>query len=345
MNGTWNMSLDLDLYFARVPKRSLDGPYIAAELFIATVSIAGNILVCLAVKRNKKLQTVTNYFLVSLAMADFFVGALAIPCAILTDLGMPFHNLYLCILMLSVIIMLTHTSIFSLLAVAVERYIAILLPLHYQRLMKPWNARLIILVTWVLAFLTGSIPLMGWHKTPPQSSHCFFTCVINLSYMVYFNFFGCVLVPLVIMFVIYAHIFVTVRRQLRRITALQGATPTTAEMPTTATGRVTGLRREMRKATSLFLLLFLFTICWLPLHVVNCFLLLCPRCEVPMPVQLLAILLSHANSAVNPLLYAYRMKAYRQTIKTMFPYCRTTVVEPESTRGDVDTTRKTTATA
>ncbi|XP_041929065.1 adenosine receptor A2a-like [Alosa sapidissima] len=316
MNETQNISMDI--YSAKVPKLYLDGPYIAAELVIATVSTTGNFLVCLAVKLNKRLQTVTNYFLVSLAVADFFVGALAIPCAILTNLGVPYHNLYLCILMLSVLIMLTHTSIFSLLAVAVERYIAILLPLHYQRIMRPCNARLIILVTWVLAFLTGSIPLMGWHKTPPQSSHCFFDCFIDLTYMVYFNFFGCVLVLLVVMFIIYGHIFATVRRQMRRITTLQ----TAGEVPAS---RAASVRREVRKATSLFLLLFLFTVCWVPMHVVNCFLLLCPRCTVPVPIMLMAIILSHANSAFNPLLYAYRMKSYRQTIKSVFRSCRATV--------------------
>lgn len=42
----------------------LKGLYIATELFIAVLAIIGNFLVCLAVTRNKKLRTVTNYFLV-----------------------------------------------------------------------------------------------------------------------------------------------------------------------------------------------------------------------------------------------------------------------------------------
>ena len=43
-------------------------PYIAAELFIAVLSTTGNFLVCLAVIRNKKLRTVTNYFLVGVSL-------------------------------------------------------------------------------------------------------------------------------------------------------------------------------------------------------------------------------------------------------------------------------------
>ncbi|KAL7871566.1 hypothetical protein SRHO_G00065490 [Serrasalmus rhombeus] len=290
-------------------------PYMMAELVIAFLSTVGNLLVCAAVGLNRKLHTVTNYFLVSLAVADICVGALAIPCAILTDIGIPRNNLYLCLLMLSVLIMLTQSSIFSLLAVAVERYVAIFMPLRYQSLMTPRNALLVILVTWVLAFLMGLVPLMGWHKTPPASGYCFFVLVVDMTYMVYFNFFACVLTPLVIMFLIYAQIFVTVKRQVRRIAAERGGVAGGAD-------GAAKIKKEMKTATSLFLVLFLFTICWIPLHIINCFLLLCPACPVPLPLLLTAIILSHANSAVNPFLYAYKMKSFREAFKGIFLCCR-----------------------
>ncbi|XP_051264259.1 adenosine receptor A1-like [Dicentrarchus labrax] len=291
--------------------------YMVAELVIAFFSTVGNLLVCAAVCLNRKLRTVTNYFLVSLAVADICVGTIAIPCAILTDIGLPRHNLYLCLLMLSVLIMFTQSSIFSLLAVAVERYVAIFMPFRYQVLMTPRNAVLVILTTWLLAFLIGLVPLMGWHKTPPDTGYCFFVLVVDMTYMVYFNFFACVLAPLVIMFLIYAQIFVTVKRQVRRITSEQGGRAE-GQMKAAAS-----MRREMKTATSLFLVLFLFTICWIPLHIINCFLLLCPICPVPLELLLTAIILSHANSAVNPFLYAYTMTAFRDTFKAIFLCCRT----------------------
>ncbi|TDH00435.1 hypothetical protein EPR50_G00188240 [Perca flavescens] len=291
--------------------------YMAAELVIAFLSTVGNVLVCAAVGLNRKLHTVTNYFLVSLAVADICVGVIAIPCAILTDIGLPRHNLYLCLLMLSVLIMFTQSSIFSLLAVAVERYVAIFMPFRYQVLMTPRNAVLVILTTWLLAFIIGLVPLMGWYKTPPESGNCFFVLVVDMTYMVYFNFFACVLTPLVIMFLIYAHIFVMVKRQVRRIASEQSGR---GERQTRA---AVSMRREMKTATSLFLVLFLFTICWIPLHIINCFLLLCPHCPVPLELLLTAIILSHANSAVNPFLYAYTMTAFRDTFKAIFMCCGT----------------------
>ncbi|KAM6915025.1 adenosine A2c receptor [Xenentodon cancila] len=289
-------------------------PYMVAELVIAFSSTVGNLLVCTAVGLNRRLRTVTNYFLVSLAVADVCVGAIAIPCAILTDVGVPRDSFYLCLLMLSVLIMFTQSSIFSLLAVAVERYIAIFMPFRYQVLMTSRNAVLVIVATWLLAFLIGLVPLMGWHKAPPASGYCFFIFVMDMTYMVYFNFLACVLMPLLMMFLIYAQIFITVKHQARRIACEQ------RQRQTRAAER---MRREVKMATSLFLVLFLFTVCWIPLHIINCFLLLCPHCPVPLKLLLTAIILSHANSAVNPFLYAYTMKAFRDTFKAIFLCCRT----------------------
>uniref|UniRef100_G3PQZ4 G-protein coupled receptors family 1 profile domain-containing protein n=1 Tax=Gasterosteus aculeatus TaxID=69293 RepID=G3PQZ4_GASAC len=279
---------------------------IATELTIALLAIVGNFLVCLAVTRNKKLRTVTNYFLVSLAVADTLVGLVAIPCAVLTDLGRPHHDLPLCLVLLSLLMVLTQSSILSLLAVAAERYMAILLPFQYQRVMSPRNAQLALLVTWGLGAISGSVPLMDWKRQPANSDYCIFTCVVDMHNMVYFNFFCCLVVPLVAMFVIYGHIFVTVRRQLRRIAVARGAAKDA--------GGVASGGSETRKATSLFLVLFLFMACWMPIHIINCVLLFCPRCDVPMSLTLAAILLSHVNSALNPILYAYRMRSFRYAL-------------------------------
>ncbi|KAM9435493.1 adenosine receptor A1-like [Clarias gariepinus] len=305
---------------------SINVPYMVAELVIAFLSTVGNLLVCVAVGFNHKLHTVTNYFLVSLAVADVCVGALAIPCAIMTDLGIPRHNLYLCLLMLSVLIMLTQSSIFSLLAVAVERYVAIFMPFRYHSTMTPRNALLVILLTWVLAFLIGLVPLMGWHKTQsPSSDFCFFVNVVDMTYMVYFNFFACVLTPLVVMFLIYAQIFLTVKRQMRRIAADRGGQASVEG--------AANIKKEMKTATSLFLVLFLFTVCWIPLHIINCFLLLCPSCTVPLPLLLTTIILSHANSAVNPFLYAYKMRSFREAFKGIF-LCFKVSAEKRDRHGD-----------
>ena len=49
------------------------------------ISVSGNLLVCLAVWRDKKLQSMTNYFLFSLAIADLGVAAFVMPLALVNN--------------------------------------------------------------------------------------------------------------------------------------------------------------------------------------------------------------------------------------------------------------------
>uniref|UniRef100_A0A4W5K410 Adenosine A1 receptor n=1 Tax=Hucho hucho TaxID=62062 RepID=A0A4W5K410_9TELE len=69
--------------------------------------------------------------------------------------------------------------------------------------------------------------------------------------------------------------------------------------------------KELKLAKSLALVLFLFAISWLPLHIINCITLFCPTCDKPLFLIYIAILLTHGNSAVNPIIYAFRIKKFR----------------------------------
>lgn len=159
----------------------------------------------------------------------------------------------------------------------------------------------------------------GWNTTtttsmcPEGMTGCLFEEVITLDYMVYFNFFGCVLVPLVIMLIIYAHIFMAARRQLRLKVA---HTPAPGEITTSSNSTRSTLQREVHAAKSLAIIVGLFAVCWLPLHIINCFNHLCQSCDRPhIWVMNIAIILSHANSVVNPFIYAFRIREFRLTFR------------------------------
>lgn len=69
----------------------------AALLIFAVIipTIGGNILVILAVSLEKRLQYATNYFLMSLAVADLLVGLFVMPIALLTIMFGKYFPLFL----------------------------------------------------------------------------------------------------------------------------------------------------------------------------------------------------------------------------------------------------------
>ncbi|XP_058139393.1 adenosine receptor A2b [Dasypus novemcinctus] len=316
-----------------MPLEAQDALYVALELAIAALSVAGNVLVCAAVGTSSALQTPTNYFLVSLAAADVAVGLFAIPFAVTISLGFctDFHS---CLFLACFVLVPTQSSIFSLLAVAVDRYLAIRVPLRYKSLVTGTRARTVIAVLWVLAFGIGLTPFLGWNSRHTATNctetwdgttngscclvRCLFENVVPMSYMVYFNFFGCVLPPLLIMLVIYIKIFMVACKQLQRSELMDHSRTT--------------LQREIHAAKSLAMIVGIFALCWLPVHAINCVSLFHPAQakEKPKWAMNMAILLSHANSVVNPIVYAYRNRDFRYTfhkIISRYVLCQTDVLK------------------
>lgn len=63
-----------------------DWVLIASHSIIFVVGLIGNAMVCIAVYRNHTMRTVTNYFIVNLAVADFLVILLCLPSTVLWDI-------------------------------------------------------------------------------------------------------------------------------------------------------------------------------------------------------------------------------------------------------------------
>lgn len=185
------------------------------------------------------------------------------------------------------------------------------------------TAREIISILWILSFVIGLIPFFGWNKKHEHCGSdantttsgggqscelvCRFESVVDMQYMVYFNFFVCVLLPLLLMLAVYLKIFTVARHQLRQI-----------ELKCVGNGDSHHhglLQREIRAAKSLSIIVGLFAICWLPVHILNCLTLFYKDLHKPDAIMYAAIILSHANSAVNPVIYAYRIQDFRNTFR------------------------------
>uniref|UniRef100_A0A182JD84 G-protein coupled receptors family 1 profile domain-containing protein n=1 Tax=Anopheles atroparvus TaxID=41427 RepID=A0A182JD84_ANOAO len=329
---------------------SLNVPYALLEGMVALMAIFGNTLVILAFKRERRLRRRTNFYIISLASADLLVGTLGIPFAVLASIGLP-RNLHACLFTISLLVVLCTISIFCLVAVSIDRYWAILHPLAYSRNMRTKTTLYIISVCWVVGSVIGFLPLFGWHEDPDVDA-CLFVKVMNYDYLV-FLYLVTIIIPAVLLLAFYIHIYRVIVRQRQQILSVnsidsrfgassRASLEVSKSLPDLQLGRdrcVQQTSRGKRKETSpgqpmlrvlraaqnrevkatqnLSIIVLFFMICWMPLHTINCIVAFCPQCHIHAPVMLFVITLSHLNSALNPLLYAYHLKDFRTALKRL----------------------------
>nr|XP_026494874.1 adenosine receptor A3 [Vanessa tameamea] len=294
----------------RSPTPELHATYTSLEILVALVAVVGNSMVIHVFRRDRRLRRRTNYYIVSLAIADLLVGLLGIPFAILASVGLP-RNLYACLFTTSLLVMLCTISIFCLVAVSVDRYWAILHPMCYSRNVRTKTAILIISACWVAGAGVGFLPLFGWHAAVDTAPGCYFVEVMDYNYLL-FLYFATIVTPSVLLAAFYAHIYRVVVKQMSAVVTVEGGQGRGGTML-----RVLGAaqKREVKATQNLAIIVFFFIICWIPLYTINAIKAFMPELDIPNPLTYFCIIFSHLNSAINPLLYAYHLKDFRAALK------------------------------
>ena len=67
-----------------------------------------------------------------------------------------------CRIWLAVDVWMCTASIYNLVAISIDRYIAVSRPIRYATLMTPSRAKLLIITVWILSFIICFPPLIGW---------------------------------------------------------------------------------------------------------------------------------------------------------------------------------------
>lgn len=112
------------------------GPEIVTGIALAMIdilTIGGNVLVLLAILINKKLRTVTNYLVASLATADLTLGVTVLPFSAILQLEKHWlFGRFFCNFWAAADVLCCTASIFSLCAISIDRYIGVTRPLQHR---------------------------------------------------------------------------------------------------------------------------------------------------------------------------------------------------------------------
>ncbi|XP_002732002.1 RYamide receptor-like [Saccoglossus kowalevskii] len=125
---------------------------ILAILYACTsvLAVIGNLVVCYIVLGNPRMRTVTNYFIVNLAISDILMAVLCVNLTFYYSIN--FHwpfGIVMCALVMYIQMVSVSISIFTLVAISLDRYVAIIHPLRPR--MTKRRAFIVIVVIWLLA--------------------------------------------------------------------------------------------------------------------------------------------------------------------------------------------------
>ncbi|KAI0223750.1 Tyramine receptor 1, partial [Lamellibrachia satsuma] len=194
---------------------------VSACLMVACIccTIVGNILVILSVFTYKPLHCVSNYFIISLAVADLTVAALVMPFHVVNYVsGQWLFGEVFCNMWLTFDILACTASILNLCAIATDRYYAIHDAINYAQKRTSKRVLVTISAVWFVSAIISAPPLLGWNNSGGRNLYDVDTrsCELtnNRGFVIY-SALGSFYIPLLIMAFIYANIFLATRKRLR----------------------------------------------------------------------------------------------------------------------------------
>ncbi|XP_045523965.1 orexin/Hypocretin receptor type 1-like isoform X1 [Pieris brassicae] len=324
---------------------------IATNAIVFVIGLIGNALVCIAVYRNHSMRTVTNYFIVNLAVADFMVILICLPPTVLWDVTETwFFGTAMCRIVLYFQSVSVTVSVLTLTFISVDRWYAICFPLKFKSTTS--RAKTAILIIWVLS-LSFNIPefvvlqverrmqlrfdaQFFMQCSPTWSDESDLTWHIIKALFLY-------TFPLLLMMIAYCQIV----RVLWRSDNIPGHTEshklcpgqnnwlaanrrTTPSIHTNASTE--GQLRSRRKAAKMLVaVVIMFAVCYFPVHLVSVLRVAYDvrQSDIMTCIALISHVMCYANSAVNPLIYNFMSGKFRREFHRSYFKCCCCLPPPE----------------
>ncbi|EPY76723.1 tachykinin receptor 3 [Camelus ferus] len=280
---------------------------------VVAVAVFGNLIVIWIILAHKRMRTVTNYFLVNLAFSDASMAAFNTLVNFIYALHSEWYfGANYCRFQNFFPITAVFASIYSMTAIAVDRYMAIIDPLKPR--LSATATKIVIGGIWILAFLLA-FPQCLYSKTKvlPGRTLCYvqwpegpkqhFTYHIIVIILVY-------CFPLLVMGITYTIVGIT----------LWGG-----EIPGDTCDKYHEQLKAKRKVVKMMIIVVVtFAVCWLPYHIY--FILTAiyqqlNRWKYIQQVYLASFWLAMSSTMYNPIIYCCLNKRFRAGFKRAFRWC------------------------
>ena len=226
------------------------------------------------------------------------------------------HGEFLCDFWALTYLIAAPASILNLLAVTVVRYRAISRPLQYSLLVTPQRALGVIACVWLYTILFAVIGLTQWPYR--QQSIMDGLCIFNVKPL-FSNTINIVnfMLPTLIVCVLYFKIYQIAQAHARRICRFEIYSESTND-GTSITAERKAIYSNIQAAKTIAIIVFTFLTCWMPYNLLSLVKGFWYDLNIPYEVQPILILLAYTNSAMNPFVYAYRNREFRESFRRLF---------------------------
>ncbi|XP_038111917.1 muscarinic acetylcholine receptor DM1 isoform X2 [Culex quinquefasciatus] len=198
---------------------------IATVLSILTV--AGNVMVMISFKIDKQLQTISNYFLFSLAIADFAIGLISMPLfSVTTLLGYWPLGPHICDTWLALDYLASNASVLNLLIISFDRYFSVTRPLTYRAKRTTTRAAIMIGAAWGISLLLWPPWIYSWpyiegKRTVPEKE-CYIQFIETNHYITFGTAIAAFYVPVTVMCFLYYRIWRETKKRQKDLKNLTG---------------------------------------------------------------------------------------------------------------------------
>ena len=283
--------------------------------FLSVLAATGNGFVVFLIAKNRRLHCPANWFVLSLAVADFGVGIVVFPVSYLCNLNSKPCNMRVYVAFYWFFV---HSSVTNLCSLAWDRYTAIVHPFRYITSMTARRPGIVVLFAWLIPLGISLAMVLGMYITNSQTA----LLVLRLTGVSGFDILSCAL-----LFYAIVRILIVTRAQSLKDAAMEAVKRNRESIELQSLQRESSTetappRRHKKYKTARFIIAIVtfFLGCYV---VINCFVI---RIMIFHDVSddnktgLVLTLLLVTNSLVNPFVYAFLKRDIKDAITRLI--CR-----------------------